>query len=81
MLKLSLYVLAPLPIMSITIFFISKIIHSKAKKYKTIIYNFKCHSGIIFWNKNFKIIYQEKINFDNFKSETNEYLETKCFIS
>ena len=30
--KLSLYVLAPLPIMSITIFFISKIIHSKSEK-------------------------------------------------
>ena len=80
--KLSLYVLAPLPIMSITIFFISKIIHSKSEKVQNQLSTIsnvtqESFSGIRIL-KSFMI---EKINFDNFKSETNEYLKRNVSLA
>ena len=80
--KLSLYVLAPLPIMSVTIFFISKIIHSKSEKVQnqlSTISNItqESFSGI----RILKSFITEKINFDNFKYETNEYLKRNVSLA
>ena len=80
--KLSLYVLAPLPIMSITIFFISKIIHSKSEKVQNQLSTIsnvtqESFSGI----RILKSFIIEKINFDNFKSETNEYLKRNVSLA
>ncbi|MAZ54676.1 MAG: ABC transporter [Flavobacteriales bacterium] len=80
--KLSLYVLAPLPIMSITIFFISKTIHSKSEKVQNQLSTIsnvtqESFSGI----RILKSFIIEKINFDNFKSETNEYLKRNVSLA
>ena len=80
--KLSLYVLAPLPIMSITIFFISKIIHSKSEKVQnqlSVVSNVtqESFSGI----RIIKSFINEKINFDIFKYETNEYLRRNISLA
>ena len=80
--KLSLYVLAPLPIMSITIFFISKIIHSKSEKVQnqlSVVSNVtqESFSGI----RIIKSFINEKINFDSFKYETNEYLRRNISLA
>ena len=73
--KLSLYVLAPLPIMSISIFFISKIIHSKSEKVQQQLsllstLTQESFSGI----RIIKSFVNEKLNFLSFQKETNDYL-------
>ncbi len=80
--KLSLYVLAPLPIMSISIFFISKIIHSKSERVQKQLsllstISQESFSGIRIL-KSFVI---EKMNFTQFNSETNEYLKRNVSLA
>ena len=80
--KLSLYVLAPLPIMSISIFFISKIIHSKSERVQKQLsllstISQESFSGIRIL-KSFVI---EKMNFTQFNSETNEYLKRNISLA
>lgn len=80
--KLSLFVLAPLPIMSLSIFFISKIIHSKSEfvqqqlsKLSTITQ--ESFSGI----RILKSFVNEKINFKIFEKESNEYLKRNVSLA
>lgn len=72
--KLSLFVLAPLPIMSVTIFFISKIIHSKSEGVQQQLsvlstISQESFSGI----RILKSFVNESINFNYFSKETYEY--------
>lgn len=73
--KLTLFVLTPLPIMSITIFYISKVIHQKSEgvqkqlsKLSTL--SQEAFSGI----RVIKSFVNEKANSSQFKKETNDYL-------
>ncbi|MGB2457857.1 MAG: ABC transporter ATP-binding protein, partial [Flavobacteriales bacterium] len=80
--KLSLFVLAPLPIMSITIFFISKVIHAKSEKVQTQLSTLstltqESFSGI----RILKSFVNERTNFSIFKSETNEYLKRNVSLA
>ena len=80
--KLSLFVLAPLPIMSITIFFISKVIHTKSEKVQTQLSALstltqESFSGI----RVLKSFVNEGANFSIFKSETNEYLKRNLSLA
>ena len=80
--KLSLFVLAPLPIMSITIFFISKVIHAKSEKVQTQLSTLstltqESFSGI----RIIKSFVNERTNFSIFKSETNEYLKRNVSLA
>ena len=80
--KLSLFVLAPLPIMSITIFFISKVIHAKSEKVQTQLSTLstltqESFSGI----RIIKSFVNEITNFSIFKSETNEYLKRNVSLA
>ena len=80
--KLSLFVLAPLPIMSITIFFISKVIHAKSEKVQTQLSTLstvtqESFSGI----RIMKSFVNERTNFSIFKSETNEYLKRNVSLA
>ena len=80
--KLSLFVLAPLPIMSITIFFISKVIHAKSEKVQTQLSTLstltqESFSGI----RILKSFVNEKTNYNLFKSETNEYLKRNVSLA
>ena len=80
--KLSLLVLAPLPIMSVTIFYISKVIHQKSEgvqnqlsKLSTI--SQESFSGI----RVIKSFVNEKINKNRFEKETNEYLNRNVSLA
>ena len=80
--KLSLFVLAPLPLMSITIFFISKVIHAKSEKVQTQLSTLstltqESFSGI----RILKSFVNEKTNFNIFKTETNEYLKSNVSLA
>ena len=80
--KLSIYVLAPLPIMSITIFIISKIIHAKSEKVqiqlsKLSTLSQESFSGI----RILKSFVSEISNFNIFKYETNKYLEKNLSLA
>ena len=80
--KLSLFVLAPLPIMSITIFFISKVIHAKSEKVQSQLSDLstltqESFSGI----RILKSFVNERTNFSIFKSETNEYLKRNLSLA
>tara|TARA_B100000963_G_scaffold83739_1_gene71359 strand:+ start:1904 stop:3667 length:1764 start_codon:yes stop_codon:yes gene_type:complete len=80
--KLSLYVLAPLPIMSITIFFISKIINIKSEKvqYQLSVLSTitqESFSGI----RILKSFVNEKLNLNIFKKHTNEYLNRNVSLA
>ena len=80
--KLSLFVLAPLPIMSITIFFISKVINTKSEKVQTQLSALstltqESFSGI----RVLKSFVNEGANFSIFKSETNEYLKRNLSLA
>ncbi|MDC3104090.1 ABC transporter ATP-binding protein/permease, partial [Flavobacteriales bacterium] len=80
--KLSLFVLAPLPIMSITIFFISKVIYAKSEKVQTQLSTIstltqESFSGI----RIIKSFVNERTNFSIFKSETNEYLKRNVSLA
>ena len=80
--KLSLFVLAPLPVMSITIFFISKVIHAKSEKVQTQLSTLstltqESFSGI----RILKSFVNERTNFSIFKSETNEYLKRNVSLA
>jgi len=80
--KLSLFVLAPLPIMSITIFFISKVIHAKSEKVQIQLSTLstltqESFSGI----RILKSFVSERTNFSIFKSETNEYLKRNISLA
>jgi len=80
--KLSLFVLAPLPLMSITIFFISKVIHAKSEKVQTQLSTLstltqESFSGI----RILKSFVNEKTNFNIFKTETNEYLKRNVSLA
>lgn len=79
---LSLYVLAPLPIMSISIFFISKIIHAKSEKVQQQLsllstLSQESFSGI----RILKSFVSESINLSTFTKETNEYLNRNISLS
>lgn len=80
--KLSLYVLAPLPIMSVSIFFISKVIHSKSEKVQKQLSLLSTTSQESFSGirilKSFVI---ERMNFRQFKNETNEYLKRNVSLA
>lgn len=80
--KLSLIVLAPLPIMSVTIFYISKLIHQKSEgvqnqlsKLSTL--SQESFSGI----RVIKSFVNEKINKNRFEKETNEYLNRNVSLA
>ena len=80
--KLSLLVLTPLPIMSVTIFYISKVIHQKSEgvqnqlsKLSTI--SQESFSGI----RVIKSFVNEKINKNRFEKETNEYLNRNVSLA
>ena len=80
--KLTLYVLAPLPIMSISIFIVSKILHKKSEmvqqqlsKLSTIAQ--ESFSGI----RVLKSYVNEKVNSDYFKKNTNEYLDKNVSLA
>ena len=80
--KLSLYVLAPLPIMSITIFFISKIINVKSEKVQSQLsvlstITQESFSGI----RILKSFVNEKSNLNIFKTHTNEYLNRNVSLA
>lgn len=80
--KLSLFVLAPLPIMSISIFFISKIIHSKSEKVQKQLsllstISQESFSGI----RILKSFVNEKMNFKLFNTETDEYLKRNVSLA
>ncbi len=80
--KLSLFVLAPLPIMSISIFFISKIIHSKSEKVQKQLsllstISQESFSGI----RILKSFVNEKMNFNVFNTETDEYLKRNVSLA
>ena len=80
--KLSLFVLAPLPIMSITIFFISKVIHAKSEKVQSQLSDLstltqESFSGI----RILKSFVNERTNFNLFKTETNEYLKRNLSLA
>tara|TARA_B100000886_G_C20423592_1_gene492789 strand:+ start:1076 stop:2833 length:1758 start_codon:yes stop_codon:yes gene_type:complete len=80
--KLTLFVLAPLPVMSITIFFISKVIHTKSEKVQTQLSTLssltqESFSGI----RVLKSFVNEEANFNIFKSETNEYLNRNVSLA
>lgn len=80
--KLTLYVLAPLPIMSVSIFIVSKILHKKSEmvqqqlsKLSTIAQ--ESFSGI----RVLKSYVNEKVNSDYFKKNTNEYLDKNVSLA
>ena len=80
--KLTLFVLTPLPIMSITIFYISKVIHQKSEgvqkqlsKLSTL--SQEAFSGI----RIIKSFVNEKSNSKRFKEETNEYLNRNVSLA
>jgi ATP-binding cassette subfamily B protein len=80
--KLSLFVLAPLPIMSVSIFFISKIIHSKSEKVQKQLsllstISQESFSGI----RILKSFVNEKMNFKLFNTETDEYLKRNVSLA
>ena len=80
--KLSLFVLAPLPIMSISIFFISKIIHSKSEKVQKQLsilstISQESFSGI----RILKSFVNEKMNFKLFNTETDKYLKKNVSLA
>ena len=80
--KLSLFVLAPLPLMSITIFFISKVIHAKSEKVQTQLSTLstltqESFSGI----RILKSFVNEHTNLNLFKKETNEYLKLNVSLA
>ena len=79
--KLSLFVLAPLPIMSITIFFISKVIHAKSEKVQTQLSTSLHSLKSLFRDRILKSFVNEKTNFSIFKSETNEYLKRNVSLA
>jgi len=80
--KLTLFVLTPLPIMSITIFYISKVIHQKSQgvqkqlsKLSTL--SQEAFSGI----RVIKSFVNEKSNSARFEKETNEYLNRNISLA
>ena len=80
--KLTLYVLAPLPIMSFSIFIVSKILHQKSElvqqqlsKLSTIAQ--ESFSGI----RVLKSYVNEKINADYFSKNTNKYLDKNISLA
>ncbi len=80
--KLTLFVLTPLPIMSISIFYISKVIHQKSEgvqkqlsKLSTL--SQEAFSGI----RVIKSFVNEKSNSKNFEKETNEYLNRNVSLA
>lgn len=80
--KLTLFVLIPLPIMSITIFYISKVIHQKSQgvqkqlsKLSTL--SQEAFSGI----RVIKSFVNEKSNSKRFEKETNEYLNRNVSLA
>lgn len=80
--KLTLYVLAPLPIMSVSIFIVSKILHKKSEmvqqqlsKLSTIAQ--ESFSGI----RVLKSYVNEKVNSDYFKKNTNKYLDKNVSLA
>ena len=80
--KLTLYVLAPLPIMSVSIFIVSKILHKKSEmvqqqlsKLSTIAQ--ESFSGI----RVLKSYVNEKVNADYFKKNTNKYLDKNVSLA
>ena len=79
---LSLYVLAPLPVMSVSIFYISKIIHSKSEKVQQQLsllstLSQESFSGI----RILKSFVSESINLGTFSKETDEYLKRNVSLS
>jgi ATP-binding cassette subfamily B protein len=80
--KLTLFVLAPLPIMSISIFYISKVIHKKSERVqiqlsKLSTFSQETFSGI----RIIKAFTNEKSNADFFETETNKYLKENISLA
>jgi ATP-binding cassette subfamily B protein len=80
--KLTIFVLAPLPIMSLSIFYISKIIHLKSEKVqiqlsKLSTYSQETFSGI----RTIKSFANEKLNIDFFEIESNDYLKKNISLA
>ena len=80
--KLTLFVLTPLPIMSITIFYISRVIHQKSesvqqKLSKISTFSQESFSGI----RVIKSFVNEKSNTIRFKKENNEYLKLNVSLA
>jgi len=80
--KLTLFVLAPLPIMSISIFFISKVIHLKSEKVqiqlsKLSTFSQETFSGI----RIIKSFTNENLNSKDFEFETKRYLKENISLA
>ena len=80
--KLTLIVLTPLPIMSITIFYISKVIHQKSQGVQEQLSKLsnlsqETFSGI----RVIKSFVKEKSNSKRFEKETNEYLNRNISLA
>lgn len=80
--KLTLFVLAPLPIMSISIFYISKVIHQKSEKVqvqlsKLSTFSQETFSGI----RIIKSFTNEKSNSEYFEAETKNYLNENISLA
>ena len=80
--KLTLFVLAPLPIMSISIFYISKVIHKKSERVqiqlsKLSTFSQETFSGI----RIIKAFTNEKSNANFFETETNKYLKENISLA
>lgn len=80
--KLTLFVLAPLPIMSISIFYISKVIHQKSERVqvqlsKLSTFSQETFSGI----RIIKSFTNEKSNSEYFEAETKNYLKENVSLA
>lgn len=80
--KLTLFVLAPLPIMSITIFYISKIIHQKSEGVQKQLARLSTLSQEAFSGiRVIKSFVNEKQNSTRFEKETDEYLKRNVSLA
>jgi ATP-binding cassette, subfamily B, multidrug efflux pump len=80
--KLTLFVLTPLPIMSITIFYISKVIHQKSEGVQKQLSQLSTLSQEAFSGiRVIKSFVNEKANSARFKKETNEYLNQNVSLA
>lgn len=80
--KLTLFVLAPLPIMSITIFYISKVIHQKSEGVQKQLARLSTLSQEAFSGiRVIKSFVNERQNSAQFERETNEYLHRNVSLA
>lgn len=80
--KLTLFVLAPLPIMSISIFYISKVIHQKSERVQTQLSKLSTFSQETFSGiRIIKSFTNEQSNSKDFESETKKYLNENVSLA